>query len=414
MNILVLAPHPFFQNRGTPIAVRLLLTALSENGHRVDVLTYPEGQDVSLRNITIIRVRKTFGIDGVPIGFSLKKVFYDFLLFLRMLALLRTNRYDLIHAVEESAFIAIAGKILYKTPYVFDMDSSIPDQIIEKYPGLRLTHRVLRRIERIMIRRSIFVVAVCESLAKIARDWKAENRVALLEDVPLFSSRDEAKSLGIAKSLDIPGAIVMYVGNLEPYQGIDLLLESFRITHARDRRHHLVIVGGGETEIAHYTGMASRLGIDRHVHFLGPKPVEDLPKYLAEADILVSPRVRGENTPMKIYSYMLSGKPVLATRMATHTQVLNDDNAVLADPVPERFADALCELLEDSRKREAIGLRAIRDVEEKYSFTVYKEKLARIYGVIAQDLGITMEARRGMEPGGGTPVESVHHPGENS
>jgi len=64
---------------------------------------------------------KTFGIDGVPIGFSLKKVFYDVLLSLRMMALLRANRYDLIHAVEESAFIAIAGKILFKTPYVFDM-----------------------------------------------------------------------------------------------------------------------------------------------------------------------------------------------------------------------------------------------------------------------------------------------------
>ena len=410
MNILVLAPHPFFQNRGTPIAVKLLLTALSENGHRVDVLTFPEGQDVSLRNVTIIRLRKTFGIDGVPIGFSLKKVFYDILLFLRMLALLRANRYDLIHAVEESAFIAIAGKILYKTPYVFDMDSSIPDQIFEKYPALRLTHRVLRRIERIMIRRSVFVVAVCESLAKIARHSKVESRVAILEDVPLFATREEGRPLGIAEARGIPGAVVMYVGNLEAYQGIDLLLESFRIAHARDGRHHLVIVGGAEADIARYTEMASALGIGGHVHFLGPKPVEELPKYLAEADILVSPRTRGENTPMKIYSYMLSGKPILATRMTTHTQVLNDDNAVLADPVPGPFADALSELLGDAGKREAIGRRAILDIEERYSFKVYKGKLSRIYGVIAQDLGITMEACRAGEA---TSIGSVHHPGDN-
>jgi glycosyltransferase involved in cell wall biosynthesis len=393
MNVLVLAPHPFFQNRGTPIAVKLLLTALSENGHRVDVLTFPEGQDVSLRNVRILRLRKTYGIDGVPIGFSLKKVFYDALMFLRMLALLRANRYDLIHAVEESAFIAIAGKFLFNTPYVFDMDSSIPDQILEKYPNLRLTHRILRRIERIMIRRSVFVVAVCESLSKIARDWKPEDRVAILEDVPLFSSREEAKSLRIAESLGISGAVVMYVGNLETYQGIDLLLESFRIAHGRNGRHHLVIIGGSEADIARYSGMAGGLGIGGHVHFLGPKPVEDLPKYLGEADILVSPRIRGENTPMKIYSYMLSGKPVLATRMRTHTQVLDDGNAVLADPDPVRFADALCGLLEDGRKREEIGLRAIRDVEERYSFKVYKEKLARIYAAIAQDLGGRVEAR---------------------
>lgn len=387
MNILVLAPHPFFQNRGTPIAVKLLLIALSEQGHRVDVLTFPEGQDISLRNIRILRARKIFGIEGVRIGFSLKKVFYDALMFFRMLALLHRSRYDLVHAVEESAFMALLGKGLYKIPYVFDMDSSIPDQIIERYPDLRLTHRLLRRIERVMIRNSIYVIAVCDSLAAIARGCKQESRVAILEDVPLFTEREERKSLGIAEVMGIPGAIIMYVGNLEPYQGIDLLLDVFRIVHARDERHHLVIVGGAEKDIARYSAMADRLEIGGCVHFLGTKPVEDLPKYLAEADILVSPRIRGENTPMKIYSYMYSGKPVVATRMKTHTQVLNDSNAVLADPVPEDFANALCDLLRDEGKREAIGRRAMLDAEEKYSFPVYQKKLATIYEKISRETG---------------------------
>jgi glycosyltransferase involved in cell wall biosynthesis len=389
MNILVLAPHPFFQNRGTPIAVNLLLTALSEQQHQVDVLTYPEGQDVSIPNTRIIRVRKTFGIEGVPIGFSLKKVFYDILLFFRMLKLLQGNRYDLVHAVEESACMALVGKILFKTPYIFDMDSSIPDQIIEKYPDLHITHRVLRRIERIIIRKSVYVVGVCDSIGAIARGCKEGNRVAILEDVPLFNQREERKSLGIAETMGIPGAIVMYVGNLEPYQGIDLLLECFRITHGREERHHLVIVGGGEADIARFTEMADRLGIGGSVHFLGPKPIEDLPKYLAEADILVSPRTRGENTPMKIYSYMYSGKPVLATRLKTHTQVLNDENAVLADPVPEDFANALYGMLMDEGKRESIGRRAAMDAEEKYSFPVYKRKLAAIYDTISQVTGMS-------------------------
>lgn len=387
MNILVLAPHPFFQNRGTPIAVKLLLTAMSEQGHRVDVLTFPEGQDISLRNLRIIRVRKTFGIEGVRIGFSLKKVFYDGLMFLRMLVLLHRNRYDVVHAVEESAFMAMAGKSLYKIPYIFDMDSSIPDQIIEKYPNRRLVHRLLRRIERVMIRNSIYVVAVCDSLAAIARGCKEESRVAILEDVPLFNEREGRKSLGIAETMGIPGLVIMYVGNLEPYQGIDLLLDAFRITHSRDKRHHLVIIGGAEKDIARYVSMADRLEIGGHVHFLGPKPVEDLPKYLAEADILVSPRIRGENTPMKIYSYMYSGKPMVATRMKTHTQVLNDGNAVLADPVPEEFANALWDLLVDEGKREAIGRRAMGEAEEKYSFPVYKMKLATIYETISRETG---------------------------
>jgi glycosyltransferase involved in cell wall biosynthesis len=414
MRILLLAPQPFFENRGTPIAVKMLVTALSEQGHRVDVLTYPEGEEVSIPNVTVIRVRETFGISRIPIGFSWKKVFYDILLFFRMLTLLRKNCYDLVHAVEESAFLAFIGKVLFKIPYLYDMDSSIPNQIIEKYPDLRIAKRLLQKIERIMIKHSIYAIVVCDSIGRIARDWKAANRVALLEDVPLFPFRLEGKSLNIKETLDIPGAVVMYVGNLEKYQGIDLLLESFRIVHHRDGRHHLVIVGGTEEDIARYSDMAVSLGIGSNIHFLGPKPVEDLPKYLAEADILVSPRISGENTPMKIYSYMFSGKPILATRMTTHTQVLNDGNAVLTDPGPGPFSNALYELLGNVRKQGAIGLQAIRDVEEKYSFSRYKEKLAQVYEAIAHDLGITMESSRGLAPVGATPVENVHHPGENS
>ena len=49
-------------------------------------------------------------------------------------------------------------------------------------------------------------------------------------------------------------------------------------------------------------------------------------------DILVSPRIRGTNTPLKIYSYLRSGKPIVATDLLTHTQVLSPDVARLVAP----------------------------------------------------------------------------------
>lgn len=45
------------------------------------------------------------------------------------------------------------------------------------------------------------------------------------------------------------------------------------------------------------------------MHFFGPKPLKKLDHYLADADILVAPRIKGVNTPMKIFPYMHSGKP---------------------------------------------------------------------------------------------------------
>jgi hypothetical protein len=70
----MLAPHPFFQARGTPIAVRTVLEFLCGRGHRVDVLTFPEGQDLDIPNCRFHRVRPLPTFRNVRPGFSLKKV----------------------------------------------------------------------------------------------------------------------------------------------------------------------------------------------------------------------------------------------------------------------------------------------------------------------------------------------------
>ena len=77
MKILLLAPQPFFQARGTPIAVRLVLEFLSSRGHRVDALTYHEGSDVDIPNCRVVRIPRLPGIRDIRPGFSLKKILCD-------------------------------------------------------------------------------------------------------------------------------------------------------------------------------------------------------------------------------------------------------------------------------------------------------------------------------------------------
>src|SRR5204862_2313574 len=120
----------------------------------------------------------------------------------------------------------------------------------------------------------------------------------------------------------------------------------------------LVIVGGREDDIRRYRGMAGGLGIQSRVHFLGPRPVHELSALLKQADVLVSPRLKGLNTPMKIYSYLDSGTAVLATRLRTHTQVLNDENAYLVEPEPVALGGGLADLLSDASLRERLARQA--------------------------------------------------------
>src|SRR5262249_6631852 len=82
--ILVVAPQPFYEDRGTPIAVYSVLQALGQLHYQVDLLTYPVGRPVDILGLTIIRAPNPFGIRRVPVGFSIRKLLLDFTLVVTM------------------------------------------------------------------------------------------------------------------------------------------------------------------------------------------------------------------------------------------------------------------------------------------------------------------------------------------
>ncbi|HVG07431.1 MAG TPA: glycosyltransferase family 4 protein, partial [Thermoanaerobaculia bacterium] len=171
------------------------------------------------------------------------------------------------------------------------------------------------------------------------------------------------------------------------YQGIDLLLASFARALAEVPRARLVVVGGEEERIAHYQGEAARLGIAGHVHFAGPRPLEELGDCLRQATVLVSPRVHGTNTPMKVYSYLDSGRPLLATRLPTHTQVLDDEVALLADPTPEAMGKGIARLLQDEVLRERLAANARRFAQAELTPEAFRRKLLAFYHAVAEKIG---------------------------
>jgi glycosyltransferase involved in cell wall biosynthesis len=189
------------------------------------------------------------------------------------------------------------------------------------------------------------------------------------------------------KELGIDGLMLMYVGNLEPYQGIELLLESFALVLNATNKADLVIIGGHVSDIRRYQKKAYHLGIQLRVHFCGPRPLEHLGEYLAEADILVSPRISGSNTPMKLYSYLHSGTAIVATALPTHTQLLDGRVAMLAAPSPNAFSEALLRLIEDENLRRKLGHAGETLVEEHYSYRVFREKLTGLFDWLETQLG---------------------------
>lgn len=174
---------------------------------------------------------------------------------------------------------------------------------------------------------------------------------------------------------------MMYVGNLESYQGIDLMLLAFAqlVASGENPSAALVIIGGDDMRIAAYQHKAEQLGLANRCHFLGPQPVGMLKALTSHADILVSPRTHGTNTPLKIYSYLDSGVPVLATALETHTQVVDSSQAMLCAPEAGAMAESMRTLINKPELRAKLAAHAKCLIEKHHSLPVFRREMLEVY-----------------------------------
>lgn len=385
LDVLVLAPHPFFINRGTPIDVFLLVRALSEKGYVVDMVVYPEGEDIALPRVSVHRVPFSNWIKNVRPGFSLKKLFLDFIMLFTVWKKVHQKRYAVIHAGEEAVFMAMLMKLFYKIPYIYDLDSSIAQQLVEKNSKLKPFAKIFNWLEARAIQGAIANAPVCNALGELC-EKKGSAKTIILHDISQLNKVEGKATVSIRQELGLDGIIVLYCGNLEEYQGVDLLIESFPYALEQEENINLVIIGGAPEDIEYYKKKAADLGLKESVHFLGPQPFEQLGEYLADADILVAPRIKGVNTPMKIFPYMHSGKPVLLTKLYTHTQIVSSKEAYLAEPVPQEFGKAIAVLAADEELRNRLGFNGQSFVEKNHVYSAHKKRVETLYDWVEKAL----------------------------
>ena len=378
--ILLIAPHPFYQERGTPIAVDLLIQALTERGYIIDLLTFNEGINVQYPGLTIHRVKPFPEIKNVMPGFSGKKILLDILIFFKFITLMTKNNYKVVHAVEESAFMATLICPLYRTPFIYDMDSSMATQIIDKMNFLKPIEKLIRLIESVPMRRAQIVIPVCQALADETKKYRSQG-IHVLKDVSLAKNEsiNSGHPINIRSTYDIDGTIFMYIGNLESYQGIDLMLEAFSIHHSQYPDSHLIIIGGEQKHINYYQTKCQQLSIHESVVFMGKQPIAQINQFMSQANILLSPRTQGVNTPMKVYSYLDSGVVVLATDLPTHTQVADSTTAYLCAADEKSFADGMEALSINTELCNKLAANAKQLIAREHSYPVFRAKLYDIY-----------------------------------
>ena len=386
MHILMIAPEPFFEPRGTPFSEFHRIRALTTLGHTVDLVTYPFGRDVEMPGLRIARCVRPPFIRRVKIGPSWPKVPLDLSLFFTAMRLAMTRRYDAVHSHEEGGALGILIAWLLRVPHLYDMHSSLPQQIANfGYSNRAWLSRLLAGLERQMIRRSRVVIVICPELEDTVKAVDPDVPTVLIENAPGSGDRPtpgtgDAVRQRLGLGPDVP--IIMYTGTFEAYQGLELLYAAMSRVLAQRPDAKLVLVGGDVEQVEVARARVQALGLGQAVTLAGQRPAEDIPAYLDGATVLVSPRSTGTNTPLKIYQYLRSGRPIVATRLRTHTQVLSDDTAFLADPTPDAFAAAILEALTRPDRAAETGARARALADTKYSDEAFIARTQQAVGAL--------------------------------
>jgi glycosyltransferase involved in cell wall biosynthesis len=392
MKALVLAPQPFFSPRGTPFSVYYRTLVTAELGVKIDLLTYGEGVDVDIPDMRIIRIPRFAFLGSVKVGPSYLKLFLDILMLFWTVGLLLRNRYDIVHAHEEAIFFSRFLKPFFRFKLVYDMHSSLPQQLTNfQFTKSKLVIGLFKRLEDTSLRAADAIITICPDLSHYVEELIPDNETHFLIENSIFDpikiptkSRDCA-AVGDDKEkvLDLPGgrSLVVYAGTLEPYQGIDLLISAIQSVHKEKPEVFFLILGGTSDQVQHYSAMAHEYGLDSCIMFTGRVPQAHAKHYSRLASVLVSPRIAGSNTPLKIYEQLASGVPLVATRIYSHTQVLTDDIAILVEPEPSDMARGILAAL--NGEGDSIAVNAKQFYEQNYSRPVYVGKMKRLLALLS-------------------------------
>jgi glycosyltransferase involved in cell wall biosynthesis len=379
--VLLVSPQPFYEDRGTPIAVELVSRSLASSGFEVDLLAFPIGREVAIPGVTIHRCARLFGVRSVPIGFSAGKVALDVALFHRFKTMLSERHYDVVHAVEEAAYFAAMLCPSRRVPFIYDMASAIPVEL-ERHPllGTRLAQRALRSAEQAVLSRASHVLC-SQGLAGRVRSISPETPVTEWRFPVPDKQVDSAAGARLRAQLGIDPKdhIVVYAGNFSRYQGLDLLVDAFVIASRRNPRLTLACVGAADENDAAQWRDRLPADVRPHAHVRPRVPREQVPDYLAMADTLVSLRPEGDNAPLKLFEYMAAGRPIVATRGAAHEPVLNSERAFLCDARADDIADQLTQLAAMPARAARVAEAAKRFVRAEYSADGFKRLLHKVY-----------------------------------
>lgn len=380
-NIAMIAACPFPFPRGTPIRIFRMADALAKRGHHVHVVTYHLGEHVEQPPFVIDRIPNVPTYRKVSPGPSYQKLMVlDALLTIKLARLLRRKHFDVIHAHHfEGLLTARLAAKRKRIPIIFDAHTLLESEL--PFYRLGLLARTKKRLGRMLDRRlpvkADHVIAVTDDI----RDKLVEEHQLPASKVSVITNGVELEHFNVNNpdgdfSLRHKHPTVVFAGNLARYQGVDHLLEAFRLVVDQCPEARLRIISGDA--LTAYQSQVDRLKLNDHIE-TAPANFERLPRELAAADVAVNPRCECDGIPQKLLNYMSMGLPIVSFAGSAKNLVHGELAWVAPDHDIPAFAQGVLALLKDRKMALRLGEQARRYVCEQFSWDYVAERIESVY-----------------------------------
>ena len=393
LRVLMVAACPFPWPRGTPTRIRRLAEALVQEGNTVDVITYHLGESIDDLPFQVHRIAKIFYYNRVSAGPSLTKLFVlNPMLVHCLLKVRKTRRYDIIHAHHiEGLMVALAARALgYNLPIVYDAHTLVGSEILDY--GLQIGSGFKRLLGEFLdyslARRADSVIAVTDFI-KDALEIHGGQSANLVYVIPngvedsFIQLANKAKRDSDASAFEesteaarMAAPVFMFAGNTAAYQGIDLMLKAFALVLQRVPGAQLKILTN--ESFTAYQRLVECLGISDKLFILNVD-LDELPRMLAQADVLINPRTRCSGIPQKLLNYMGAGRPVVSFAGSAKIVTNRVDGLIVDNGDIRGLADAMFELVVNWDLGKALSEAALKKILACYTWRSAAKQIQAVF-----------------------------------
>jgi glycosyltransferase involved in cell wall biosynthesis len=388
MKILVVAPTPFFSDRGTHIRILEEALALEKIGHQITLATYHIGRNINLeiRNkIDIRRIwRLLFWYQKLEAGPDWQKIILDLLLLRKVFSLARTQKPDIIHGhLHEGVLIGwLVKKMLFwrKIKLVADFHGSLTKEMVSHgYLRAGILNKFFSWLEKIIDNLGDYAITSSwENTGEIKRFRQDGQVKTILDGVNLdyyqkFSSREASK-----KELELPldKIIVTYTGALIANKGIDYLLSAIPLALAQNKELFFILAGFPIAEVEKFV---KEKNLEKNVRIIHPLNYFDLPEILNASDIAIDPKDSSVNQASgKILQYMGAGLPIICFDKSNNRRYLDEGAHYVPEFSAVELAKGIVDLSGNLEKAREMGQKN-KERAKNFSWDNSAEKLDQIY-----------------------------------